>query len=96
MRILETMIVANPFITMNEVASLLFENHGIKFSGRTLQRYASELNYTYKKAVNVIIDHDHDNVMIKSFCSSFEEAYNNGNLYSMDEAGFHVGDHFAP
>ena len=89
---IEKSIEENPFITMNDLALLLHDQCGLKFSGRTIQRYATEMDYTYKKAVNVI-DHDHDNGRVRAFCTRFEEAYNSGQLYSIDDAGFYVGDH---
>ena len=92
LRFIGTMLEKNPFITMNDLAASLHEQHKIQFTGRTIQRYVSEMDYTYKKAVNVI-DHNHDNLQVRAFCSRFEEAYRNDNLYSIDEAGFYVGDH---
>ena len=56
LRFIGTMLETNPFITMNDLAASLHEQHKIQFTGRTIQRYVSEMDYTYKKAVNVI-DH---------------------------------------
>ena len=85
-------IKANPFITMDDLAAKLFSERGIKLSGRTIQRNASAMDYTYKKAVS-LVDHNHDNTQVRNFCTRFETAYNNNSLYSVDEAGFYVGDH---
>jgi transposase len=89
---IEKVLETNPFITMTDLAKMLKIECNIQLSGRTVQRYTTKLNYTYKKAVNVI-DHNHDKVQVRSFCTRFEDAFADGLLYSADEAGIYVGDH---
>lgn len=81
-----------PFITMNDLSHLIQAKCGVKRSGRTVNRYALQAGFTYKKAIHVV-DADHDNVHVRRFCTQFEDAYQRGQLYCIDEAGFYVGDH---
>ena len=92
MKCINETLQERPFITMNDLATLLFEKCGAKFSGRSINRFALQADYTYKKAVTCV-DHTHDNVKVMSFCSQFQDAVKTGQLYCIDEAGFYVGDH---
>jgi len=85
-------ITSRPFISMDDLATLLNQEHKVKLSGRTMNRYVTAEGYTYKKAVTCV-NHHHDNNLVASFCKRFEDTYKSNTLYCIDEAGFYVGDH---
>jgi transposase len=54
-------------------------------------RHVKSIGWTMKNASRVV-DYNHDNQNVKSFCESYNQAVN-GNLICIDEAGFYIGDH---
>lgn len=89
---IERVISKNPFVTMREMAKELRRECGINISSRTADRYTKKTGLTLKKAVS-LVDYKHDNREVKAFCQNFLKAHDDKSIFSMDEAGFYVGDH---
>lgn len=83
-------MVARPFITMSELATLIQQQCGVKRSRTSMGRYRLQCGVTRKKAFRVV-DAKHDGDNISAFCHQHLAA--NSNMVCIDEAGFYVGDH---
>jgi len=89
---IERCIESNPFLTMNALSEMVAKECKITKSRRTINRYATDVDLTMKKATRVI-DYKHDNGGVKGFCENYARADQQGNLICIDEAGFYLGDH---
>jgi len=83
---------ANPFTTLHELSHHIAQECNLVRSRRTLGRYVRQAGFSRKVATRRV-DYKHDIVKIRDFCTAFVNAQQTGNLISIDEAGFYMGDH---
>ena len=85
-------LTSNPFTTHRELSHHITKECNLVRSRRTLGRYVRQAGFSRKVATRRV-DYKHDPIKIKDFCNAFVKAQQTGNLISIDEAGFYVGDH---
>ena len=82
----------NPFITMQELSSLISSQCQVMRSRRTVNRYTQQQDFTIKTAFRMV-NALHNNEKVKDFCERYQSACNQKSLISIDECGFYLGDH---
>ena len=87
----------DPFCPISEVARRVAETCGLHRSVRTVRRMVKRAGFTYKKAFNTV-SRSHAAEDVLRFCHEYTASLQSskpdtGELISIDEAGFYIGDH---
>jgi transposase len=85
-------IHSNPFIKIEELASIISSTCNLKRSRRTVNRYIQSQGLSFKSAFRMV-DVLHPNDKVKQFCKSYIQSCDDESLISIDETGFYLGDH---
>ena len=84
-------LTSSPFTTMASLARVVSRTCNVKMSPSTVSRIRKKLNWTRKKTFRCV-DHAHQPEKVIGFCKQFLDANTYGEVISIDEAGFYVGD----
>ena len=84
-------IESNPFVTLRSVVQTVLKSCNVKLSVSTASRLTKTLGFSKKKAFRTI-DYKHDPDQVMRFCNSFATSNQCGDIISIDEAGFYIGD----